>query len=121
MAKLEVINDSKHEHRTKNDTTIIEFPRKEGIKYCLTCVNECLSDDKLCSCGKDKFLHKNASEILGGYLSQIERLRNYYHKHYNTNSIIKMNNKRIIYYLLIHKHKISIEKKTVDMIYNVNI
>ena len=118
MAKLEMV-DSGHEHHSEHVTTI-EFPKKEGIKYCLTCGNECLMEDESCSCGKNNFLQTDTSAIIGGYINQLDKLRNYYHKHYNTNSIIKMNNKRIIYYLLIHKHKINIDKKIVDLIYKIN-
>lgn len=117
MAKLEMVEDSGH-HSEHATTT--EFPKKEGIKYCLTCGNECLSEDELCLCGKDKFLAQDVSAIIGGYLNQVDKLRIYYHKHYNTSSIIKMNNKRIIYYLLTHKHKVNIDKRIVDKIYSTS-
>lgn len=118
MAKLETV-DSSYERHSEHVTTI-EFPKKEGIKYCLSCGNECLSESDMCLCGKDKFLAQDASAIIGGYINQVDKLRIWYHKHYNTNSIIKMNNKRIIYYLLTHKHKINIDKKIVDKIYNTS-
>ena len=122
MAKLEIIADSGHAHRAEHSEhiTSTEFPKKEGIKYCLNCGSECLSDIEMCSCGKNNFLQTDISEIIGGYIEKCDKLRNYYHKHYNTNSLIKMNNKRIIYYLLIHKHKINVDKKIVDKIYNSN-
>jgi len=119
MAKLETIHDNYHEHRTVHVETI-EFPKKEGIKYCLSCGSQCLSEDEICLCGKNKFLQTDVSEIIGGYLNQADKLRKWYHKHYNTTSIVKMNNKRIIYYLMIHKHKTNIDKKTIDMIYSYN-
>jgi len=120
MAKLESVGDNKREHRTTNVTTQVEFQRKEGIKYCLSCGSECPSEDESCSCGKDEFLPINISEIIGGYLEKSDKLKKYYHKHYNVGSIVMMNNKRIIYYLMIHKHKINIDKKVVDLIYKVN-
>ena len=111
--------DSGHEHHSEH-VAVFEFPKKEGIKYCLICGNECLFEDEVCLCGKNNFLQTDASEIIGGYLKQADKLRKYYHKHYNVSSIVKMNNRRIIYYLMIHKHKVNIDKKVVDLIYKVN-
>lgn len=119
MAKLETIeNDGHCDHHTSS-----EFSKKSGIMYCATCGKECLSDDGVCACGKSKFLSTNISEIVGGYieLAKSDKLKTYYSKTRYSKSIIKMNEKRIIHQLLMHKNKIDIKKETIDKIYGANI
>ena len=91
--------------------------------YCLDCGNECSSEDGKCVCENNKFLSIQTSEIVGGYINLAidDRLKSHYKKYFKPDSTIRMNNKRIIFTLLIHKYKVKIEKETVDKIYNANI
>lgn len=119
MAKLETVEDDGHYgHHTSS-----EFSKKTGIMYCLGCGKECSSDNGVCDCGKSKFLSTNTSEIIGGYieLAKKDKLKTYYYKTRYSKSVIKMNPKRIIHQLLMHKHKIEIKKEIVDKIYGANI
>lgn len=121
MAKLQTLEDDSH----CGHSSTSEFSKKSNIMYCLSCGNECLSDDGLCaSCGKNIFLSKKSSEIIGGYieLAKRGRLKKYYGKTVNTKSVVKMNEKRMIHQILIHKHMIkNVKKEIVDKIYNANI
>jgi hypothetical protein len=106
----------------KNDSQ--EFQRKVGIKYCV-CGKECLDTSDVCECGKNVFMsfeNPESSEIIGGYidLSKKGELRSFY-KRNNKESVIKMNKKRIIQQLLLHKNKIFVKKEIIDRIYNANI
>lgn len=122
MAKLTTLEDDNRSisHRTST----VEFAKKDGIKYCNNCGKECLSEDICCAnCGKDKFLSEKISNIIGGYikLAKDDVIKKYYSKNFNSNSVIKMNEKRIIHQLLKHKDKIEVRKEIVDKIYNLNI
>ena len=122
MAKLTIIEDDSHSisHRTSS----VEFAKKDGIKYCNNCGKECLTEDICCTdCGKDKFLSEKVSSVIGGYikLAKDKVIKRYYSKNFNSNSIIKMNEKRIIHQLMQHRNKIEIQKETVDRIYNANV
>jgi len=122
MAKLQTVEDGGHSHNGNRAT--FKFSKKDGIKYCNNCGKECLSEDICCAnCGKDKFLSEKISSMIGGYikLAKDNVIKKYYSKNFNSNSIIKMNEKRIIHQLLKHKDKIEVRKETVDKIYNVNI
>ncbi len=119
MAKLETIeNDGHYGHHTD-----LEFSKKTGIMYCLSCGKECLCDDGMCECGKNKFLNASSSEFIGGYieLAKKDKLKAFYDKARYSKSVVKMNPKRIIHQLLMHKHKIEIKKEFVDKIYGSNI
>jgi len=121
MAKLQTVDDDSHSTRSSSKA---EFSKKDGIKYCNNCGKECLTEDICCTeCGKDKFLSEKVSSVIGGYiqLAKDNVIKKYYSKNFNSNSIIKMNEKRIIHQLMQHRNKIEIRKETVDKIYNANI
>ncbi len=108
----------------KSESSTPEFSRKSDVIYCLVCGTENLSEQGTCiNCGKNLFLNKNASEIIGGYieLAKKNRLKSYYNKSRYTKSIVKMNPKRMIHQLISNKDKIDIKKETVDKIYGANI
>ncbi len=120
MAKLTTIEDDSRSisHQTS------EFSKKDGIKYCNNCGKECMSEDICCTeCGKDKFLSERISGMLGGYIELAKNniIKKYYYKNYNSNSIVKMNEKRIIHQLMQHRNKVDIRKETIDKIYSANI
>jgi len=121
MAKLQTVDDDSHSARSSSKS---EFSKKDGIKYCNNCGKECLTEDIYCTeCGKDKFLPEKVSSVIGGYiqLAKDNVIKKYYSKTFNSNSIIKMNEKRIIHQLMQHRNKIEVRKETVDKIYNANI
>lgn len=122
MVQMEIIEDEGNV-RSNSTNSIPEFSKKDGIKYCLSCGNECLCEDEICLCGKNTFLNNGASEIIGGYidLAKRDRLKSFYNKTRYSKSIIKMNEKRIIQQLMQHKNKVDIKKVIVDKIYNANV
>ena len=123
MAKLQTVEDGGHfsSHNGHNVSTM-EFSKKEGVKYCYICGKECFSDSILC-CGKDNFMSKNLSEIIGGYieLAKNDSIKKYYEKNRRTKSVIKMNPKRMIHQLMLHKERIDVQKEVIDKIYGANI
>ncbi len=124
MVQMEILENEVNVRSGSNGgSTIPEFSKKDGIKYCLSCGSECLCDAGTCECGKDTFLNNNASELLGGYinLAKNDRLKAYYYKTRYSKSIVKMNSKRIIQQLMQHKNSVVINKEIIDKIYGVNI
>ncbi len=121
MVQMEIVEDEVNV-RSNGGSSVPEFSKKDGIKYCYICGKECFSDSILC-CGKDNFVSKNVSEIIGGYieLAKNEKLKAYYYKTRYSKSIVKMNPKRMIQQLLLHKNSVDIKKETIDNIYNANI
>ena len=120
MVKMEILEND--EHHIRNSTSSAEFSKKDGIKYCYICGKECFSDSIMC-CGKSNFMSIKISEIVGGYveLAKKDKLKTYYNKGRYTKSSIKMNLKRMIHQLLMHKDNINISKESVDKIYNSNV
>jgi len=123
MVQMEILDDETNVRSTNSTSSVSEFSKKDGIKYCLSCGSECLCDAGTCECGKDTFLNNNSSELLGGYinLAKNDRLKVYYYKTRYSKSIVKMNEKRIIQQLMQHKNGVDIKKETVDKIYAANV
>lgn len=121
MVQMEIVEDETHV-RSNGTSSIPEFSKKEGIKYCYNCGKECFVDSIMC-CGKSNFMAIKVSEIVGGYieLAKRDKLKIYYNKSRHTKSIIKMNEKRMIHQLMSNKDKIDIKKESVDKIYNANV
>ncbi len=121
MVQMEIVED-KISVRSNGTSSIPEFSKKEEIKYCYICGKECFSDSILC-CGKGNFMAKEVSEIVGGYieLAKNDKLKAYYYKTRYSKSIVKMNPKRMIHQMLIHKNNVNINKDIVDKIYSANI
>ncbi len=121
MAQLQIV-ESDRTSVSRSDSQ--EFQRKVGIKYCV-CGKECLDTDNVCKCGKEIFIsfeNPESNEIIGGYISLAKngKLRSFYERN-SKQSIIKMNEKRIIQQLLLHKNKIVVRKDIIDRIYKANI
>ncbi len=123
MVQMEILDDETNVRSTNGTSSVPEFSKKDGIKYCLSCGSECLCEDEICECGKDAFLNTNTSELLGGYinLAKNDRLKTYYYKTRYSKSIVKMNPKRIIQQLMQHKNSVAINKEIIDKIYGANI
>ena len=123
MAKLQTVGDGgRFSGHNDHNVSTIELSKKEGVKYCYICGKECSSDSILC-CGKNNFMMKGTSEIIGGYieLAKNDNIKKYYEKNRRSKSVIKMNPKRMIHQLLLHKEKLDVKKETVDKIYIANV
>ena len=124
--QLQILPKTKSNGNSKksNQNDQIDFKKKDGIKYCSKCGKGHLDEILKCECLNEDFIPKGISEVIGGYLelSKNNNLRNYYLNIMSIKSSIKMNNKRIIHQLLIHKNPGSgIHKEMIDKIYNANI
>lgn len=117
MAKLQML-----ENDIVPSIKNVEFTRKMGVKYCTNCGKETSNENFICNCGKNTFIeNKSLNEIIGGYINLAKdgKLKTLYHKN-RGQSIVNMNEKRIIQYFLLHKHELSLDKEIIDRIYNVN-
>jgi hypothetical protein len=101
------------------------FRKKIGIKFCIICGNE-LDDNttteiKECECGNDKFIEGYLASLVGGYIemSKNGELKKYYQRIMKTKgSKVRMNEKRTIVNLLIHKDHANIQESVIYKIYN---
>lgn len=130
MAKIQKVDESpRSQSKTGNGNkkpVVHEFVMRNGIIYCLSCGKENVCENGVCAnekCNKNLFLETNSSGIIGGYieLAKKGKLKDYYYKSRYSESIVRMNDKRIIEQLTRHKHGITVQKEVVDKIYNANI
>lgn len=104
------------------------FLRKSGIIYCKECGKENLKDSvsygRGCIvCGESDFIDEYTSGVVSGYLelARKKNLGKYYNKIMKKRgSNIKMNEKRMMHHLLLHKDRLDIDKDIVDKIYRKN-
>lgn len=137
MVKLEILSLNRGQHNSQllmdKGLSIEEiinyqttkFVRRVNIKYCCICGNEINITDNCQICSDNnkynKYLSGYVSEIIGGYieLSNRKMLKKYYDRVTRNKSKVKMNDKRIIFQLLLHKDKLvkkENEKKIQELI-----
>lgn len=99
-------------------------PRKiSGIVFCKNCGRQYFENEiknSICSvCNNTEFLSGEIAEVLAGYLKLDNEgnLKKYYKEKYGKNSVIKMNSKRIIIWMLIKQnYMISNDKEIEDIV-----
>lgn len=99
--------------------------KRQNIKYCKKCGSENSIKNEHCfGCNTKTFLNEYTSSVIGGYIQLLHKgsFTKYYDKIMNRhNKSIKMNDKRMITALLIHKERIlDVDDDTVSKIYRVN-
>ena len=99
-------------------------PKKiDGVVYCKECGMEYFESQLrgYCNiCNGDEFLSGDLASTLAGYkkLDEAGNLKRYYKEKYGRNSIIKMNSKRIILWMLIRDKLIKENDKEMEDVIN---
>lgn len=122
------VNSSMQDRSTEEIKSWLEsgFRKRPGIKFCVSCGNE-LNDTnetkiEKCNCGNSEFLSGYLASLVGGYIdmSKNRELKKYYQRimRIKGGTKVRMNEKRTIMNLLIHKDKAIIQESIVYKIYN---
>ncbi len=120
--KLQIID----EMEVGNSKIESNEPKKiEGTLFCLDCGKEYNKTDtkniiKCPVCDSIEYLNDNLAASLAGYL-KLHRdgtLKRFYKEKYGRGSLLKMNDKRIIYWILVKERLISIEDKEMENLLN---
>lgn len=110
--------ESKNIKRTDDNSVNVE--EVKGVIFCKTCGKQ--YDEKYIGygdcplCGSIDFIKGNIAATLAGYvkLDSTGNLKKYYKEKYGKNSILKMNSKRIILWLLIKEGLIDVNDKEIE-------